>query len=198
MIVALVLAAGESRRMGQPKLLLPVGTSSVIERVVDACLGSAADRVVVVLGASADQVQARIGPRPVAFALNPEYREGLGASIRHGLGAAGSDAEAVLVVLGDQPLISAGLIDRVIAAYRDSGRGIVYPTVRGRRGHPVLLDARYRTAMLALRGDAGCRAIVEAHAEDACPVPVDDEAPLADVDTRADYERLRGAFETPA
>ncbi len=198
MIVALVLAAGESRRMGQPKLVLPLGPSSVIERVVDACLGSTADRVVVVLGAYADQVGTRLGQRRVTLAFNPEYREGLSASIRHGLGEAGPEADAVLIVLGDQPMVSAALIDRVVAAYHATGRGIVYPLVGGTRGHPVLLAARYREDILSLRGDVGCRAIVEAHAEDACPVMVEDEGPLADVDTQADYARVRGALGTRA
>jgi xanthine dehydrogenase accessory factor len=198
MIAALVLAAGESRRLGQPKLLLPLGPSSVIERVVDACLGSAAERVIVVLGAEADRVRARLGPRPVTFAFNPDFREGMSASIRQGLAAAGPEAEAVLVVLGDQPLLTAPLIDRLITAYRRTGRGLVFPVVRGTRGHPVLIDGRYREAMLALRGDVGCRAILEAHPEDGWPVPVDDEAPLTDVDTRDDYERVRGGLEPPA
>ncbi|HSA96642.1 MAG TPA: nucleotidyltransferase family protein [Acidobacteriota bacterium] len=193
MIGVVVLAAGESRRMGTQKLLLPFGGTTVAGAVVKAALGSRADRVWVVLGADRAAVRAEIervgGPAGrVEFAVNEEYERGMLSSVQAGFRALAKDVEAAVVMLGDQPFLPSAVIDEIIAAYRESGKGIVIPAFRGRRGHPVLVDLRYRGEVLGLDPGEGLRQLVRAHPEDIREVEAGDGAILRDLDTPEDYK----------
>ena len=201
MIWAIVLAAGESLRMGTQKLLLPFGDTTVSGAVVRAARASRVDRVLVVLGADRERVQAELepgrepgrgagpaGPAAIAFTVNEDYPLGMLSSIKAGFRALPSDAEAAVIMLGDQPFLPSRVVDAVITGYRKSGKGIVIPAFRGRRGHPVLVDIKYRDEVLGLDPADGLRQLMRAHSSDIEVVEVDDAGILRDLDTPEDYQ----------
>lgn len=189
MISAIVLAAGQSKRMGRPKLLLPWEKGTILEQVVDSILASGVGEVVVVLGDRAPELKARLAASPVHMVLNPDYKEGIGSSIRCGVKVAREDARGLMIVLGDQPLITSAVVGQLLEAFKKGGRGIVLPAYRGVRGHPVILQARYRAELMALAGDVGARGVVAAHPDDVLEVEVSSAAVVQDIDNEQDYER---------
>ena len=194
MIYAIVLAAGESRRMGTPKQLLPFGGKTVLQAVVDRLLHSRADGILVVLGCRADEISASLADRPVRFALNPAYAQGMLSSVQAGVAALPADATAALICLGDQPLVDPAVVDRLIEAHRETGAGIVIPTFDGKRGHPALISLRYRDEILRLSGDPGLKAVMRGHPEDTVEVAVSRPEILADIDTPEDYQKALTKF----
>jgi molybdenum cofactor cytidylyltransferase len=184
-IAVLVLAAGQSRRMGRVnKLVAEVDGVPMVRRVVDAALAAQADAVTVVTGHQAARVRAALAGRPVAFAHNPDYPEGLSTSLKRGLAALPSDIDGVVVCLGDMPRVTAEQIDRLIAAFDSlEGRAICVPTARGKRGNPVLWAARFIPEMLALKGDVGAKHLIGEYPELVVEVAMADDGVLVDVDT---------------
>jgi molybdenum cofactor cytidylyltransferase len=196
-VVAMVLAAGQSRRMGRTnKLLAPVDGRAMVAHAVDAMLASRADPVIVVTGHEAEKVRAALGDRAVVFAHNPDYASGLSSSLAVGLAALPEDAEGVVIGLGDMPRISAVQIDRLIAVFNPiEGRAICVPTVRGKRGNPVLFAARFAPEMRAIGGDVGARHLIGEHTEEVIEVELDDDAALLDIDTPEALAALVGSGE---
>jgi molybdenum cofactor cytidylyltransferase len=194
-VAALVLAAGQSRRMGRHnKLLALLDGKQMVTHVVDAALASKAAFVIVVTGHERDKVERAIGKRKVAWVHNPDYEEGLSTSLKAGLAALPEDAEGVLVLLGDMPLIRADQLNRLINAFNPTeGRGIVVPTVRGKRGNPVLFATAMVSEMREIGGDVGARHLLGGHADEVFEIELDDEAALLDVDTPDALARLVGA-----
>ncbi len=190
-VSAIVLAAGMSTRMGTAKQLLRIGEKTLLEHVLDNLRGSQIDEIVVVLGGSAEMIRQQIPLDHVRIVVNETYREGMGTSIRTGLAAVDPQADAVLIVLADQPFVQSGTIDQLIRQYRDRRPQIVIPLYKGFRGNPVLLDRSVFPEIMSLTGDIGCRAIFGAHTENILKVPVEDMGILLDVDTQADFERLQ-------
>jgi molybdenum cofactor cytidylyltransferase len=183
MISAILLAAGQSKRMGKPKLLMPFGRSTIIEQAVDNLLGSAADEVIVVLGDRAGAVRRLISGRPVKLVVNPDYEQGMSTSIIAGLNMVDRRTRAVMLALGDQPLIDSQTINQLIAGFLSHGKGIAVPTYRGDRGHPVIFDMKYRVLLLALKGDVGARQIIQENPGDILEVAVDCAGIQIDIDT---------------
>lgn len=186
-IGAVVLAGGQSRRMGElNKLLADIGGRAMVRHVVDNVLNSSADPVVVVIGHEADRVRGALGGCPVMFAENPDYADGLSTSLKTGLAALPQEADGAIVCLADMPRVNASVIDRLIAAFDPiEGRAIVVPTRRGKRGNPVLFARRFFEEMGGVSGDVGARHIIGEHAEVVVEVEVEDESVLMDVDTPA-------------
>jgi len=181
-LVGVVLAAGKATRMGANKLTLPWGGSTVLERSVAPFLASPRLAEVVLVVQPGFAVPQRLaGARVVE---NPGYQEGMGASMRVGVAAA--NADAWLFGLGDMPRITASTVEAVIDAVLAGTHGLVVPVYRERRGHPVAIAARYRDLLLAVRGDAGARAILRDHPEDLRLLPVGDPGVVFDLDTPAD------------
>jgi molybdenum cofactor cytidylyltransferase len=180
-----VLAAGLSRRMGAAnKLLAEVEGAPMIARCVDAVLASPARPVVVVTGHEAARVRRALAGRALSFAHNPEPEAGLSASLRTGIAALGDEVDGALVCLGDMPWVRPEHIGALIAAFEASGgRTICVPVFEGRRGNPVLWPARHFAEIAALEGDRGARALLDAHADEVCYVPVADAGVTLDVDT---------------
>lgn len=191
MIWAVILAAGESRRMGTQKLLLPFGEVTVVEAVVRTALVSSVDRVLAVLGADRDAVRLKLEPSGVEFVNNENYHLGMLSSVQAGFKALPADAEAAVVMLGDQPFLAPRIIDDVIGAYREERKGIVIPTFQGRRGHPVLVDLGFREEVLALDPADGLRRLMQAHPRDILEVETGDANILRDMDTPEDYAGVR-------
>jgi molybdenum cofactor cytidylyltransferase len=192
-ISAIVLAAGESRRMGTNKLLLDVGGQALVERVVNALLRSAVDRVIVVAGFERQSVQQLFKRQDVRVVYNRQYQEGMASSIREGLRHLSPDDHGVLIALADHPFLRSQIVDRLIETYRKTRRGIVCPTYQGKRGHPVVFNVkRYAEPLSRLQGDIGGRTVIEAHEEDVVEVAVDSPAVIMDIDSWEDYkESLR-------
>ncbi|WP_135466139.1 NTP transferase domain-containing protein [Crenalkalicoccus roseus] len=185
-VAAVVLAAGRSRRMAPlNKLLVPDehGTP-MVTRVVDNVLASHARPVVVVTGHERERVEAALVGRPVLFAYAEDYAEGLSASLKAGLAALPPDAEGVLVCLGDMPLVTGAMMDRLIAAFDpEEGRAIVMPTFRGKQGNPMLWAREFFPDMMRITGDVGARHLVGQHADRMVEVEMADDAVLRDFDT---------------
>jgi molybdenum cofactor cytidylyltransferase len=188
-IGAIILAAGESRRMGRQKLLLPYAGRTVIERIADAALQSRADHVVVVTGYEPERIHAALDGYAVTFAQNDRYPEGMLTSIRTGLAALPEDLEAFMVVLGDQPSLTTAIIDFLIDGFRASDKGIVVPWIDDDSGHPIIIDAAYREEVMTQFDDTGLRALIYGRPEEVHRLPVTDPGVLRDMDTPDDYER---------
>jgi molybdenum cofactor cytidylyltransferase len=194
-LAGIVLAAGESRRMGQPKQLLPFGEHTILERVVDALLTAGVGEVVVVLGHVADRVRAVLGDRPVRAVVNDAYRQGMLSSVKCGVRAIGAGYDAVLLALGDQPQIEGAVVSEVIRTYRAGSAGIVIPRYGDKKGHPIIIDLRkYREAIINLPEDAGLNVLMQEHADDVCLFDVATEDIIRDIDVPDDYTRELARF----
>ena len=188
-ISGIILAAGLSTRMGEPKQLLPFRSSTIIETVIDNLLGSKLSEVIVVVGHEAEQIQTRIQHKPVKIVFNPDYQEGMLTSAQHGVGSISTSADAFAMTLVDLPLITPDLVDMVIDAYVQSEGGIAVPSYNYHRGHPVIFDRRYADDILGLDGNSGgVRSLYKKYADDIHYVTVDTDRVLTDIDYRKDYE----------
>ena len=192
MMSSILLAAGESKRMGKPKELMPFGQSSIVEQTIDNLLGSAVNEVIVVIGHRAEEVIRLIATRPVKLAVNPNYEQGMSTSIIAGLNLVDSQAQAIMLALGDQPAIDRQTINRLIKAFYTHDKGIAIPTYQGRRGHPIIFAVKYKEKLLELKGDIGGRQIVKDHPDDILEVAVNSESILTDIDTISDYQSYIG------
>jgi molybdenum cofactor cytidylyltransferase len=186
-ITAVILAAGESKRMKTQKLLLPYGEGTVVESVVRAALDSSVDGVLVVLGADGDEIREKLGAVEVDFVVNENYREGMLSSIQAGFGALPEKVRAAVLMLGDQPAVTAEANDELIARYRETRKGIVIPTHGGRRGHPVVIDTKYKKEIAGLDPEAGLRRLRLDHPDDVLEVELPFPEILKDIDTPEDY-----------
>jgi len=188
MISAMLLAAGESKRMGGPKLLLKWNKGTIIEKSVDTLLASKINELIVVLGYQAQAILKRLGSRRLKAIINHQYRMGMSSSIQRGLGQVSPKSKAILIALADQPFVETDLIDLLIDIYSQNPHGIVLPIFKRRRGHPVILNrGRYQEEMENLTGDIGCKPILDRHPEDILEVEVKTEGIIADIDSWEQY-----------
>jgi molybdenum cofactor cytidylyltransferase len=192
MISAILLAAGESKRMGKPKQLMPLGRTSILEQTIDNYLNSEVNEVIVVLGHRAEEAKRIMAARPVKLAINPNYQQGMSTSIIAGLNMVDSRARAVVIALGDQPFIDSQTLNRLIDEFYNHDKGIVIPVYRGRRGHPVIFAIRYKDELFRLKGDIGGREIIDRYPDDVLEVPVNCEGIYIDIDTNKQLlERMK-------
>ncbi|MFI6729746.1 nucleotidyltransferase family protein [Streptomyces sp. R-74717] len=192
MVVGLLLAAGGGRRLGgQPKALLEHRGRPLVEHAVRVLREGGCDRVHVVLGAAAEEVRARADLAGCTVTVNPGWTEGMGSSLRAGLGTlSGTGADAALVLLVDQPGIGADAVARVRSAYR-SRTSLVAASYDGERGHPVLFGAdRWADIAAGAVGDRGARAYLRAHRDAITLVECSDVAQAYDIDTVEDLKHL--------
>jgi molybdenum cofactor cytidylyltransferase len=187
MISAILLAAGQSKRMGEPKQLMRFGQSTILEQAIDNLLGSGVNEVIVVLGYRAGEVRRLIATRPVRLAVNPDYEQGMSTSIIAGLNLVDGRSRAVMLALGDQPFVDSQTINRLIDEFNNHDKGIVIPTYRSKRGHPVIFATKYKEQLLELKGDIGARHLVKENPEDILEVAVNSEGILVDIDTADCY-----------
>lgn len=185
-VAALVLAAGRSTRMGPENKLVATmpGGQSMIAQTLDNVTASAALPVIVVTGHQEGVIHQALAGRPVRFVHAAEYARGMSASLHAGIASLPDDIAAVLVCLGDMPLIDPAVLDRIIAAYDPAaGREIIIPCFQGQRGNPVLWGRRFFSELLNLSGDTGGRQILHRYPECIAEIQVETDAVLRDFDT---------------
>lgn len=193
-IAAVVLAAGRSTRMGAHKLLLPLGGRPLVNYAVGAACASRAAPVVVVLGHDAEAVRAALPPQRQRYMLNDAFASGMASSLRAGIAALPPSATGVLVLLADQPLVTAALVDEVLAAAAAHPKQIVAATYAGVRSHPVYFPRALFTELAAVAGDEGGRSVLARHADLVRLLPLEPAAAALDVDRPGDYERVVAAW----
>ncbi|MFH1755981.1 MAG: nucleotidyltransferase family protein [Candidatus Latescibacterota bacterium] len=189
MICAIILAAGQSKRMGTAKLLLPFGDSTIIQTIIDNVRQSKIDEVLVVVGADREKIEGAVHHLHVATVFNPQHATGMLSSIQAGMAAVPPGAKATVVVLGDQPSLSPATIDRIIDAHANTNKGIVLPSYHRRRGHPILIDMKYKEDIQNLNPDVGLRELIRNNPQDIHEVEVGTDSILQDIDYKEDYKK---------
>lgn len=184
-IAALILAAGQSRRMGgDNKLLQEVYGRPLLANALDAAERSRAEPVVVVTGHQREEIEALLADSAVGVVHNPDYADGLSTSLKTGLAALPADIDGVVVLLGDMPGIDTSVIDRLIDAFDPAGgAAICVPSWQGKRGNPVLLARRFFPEIREIAGDVGAKPILAEYPDQIREVEMEDAAVLTDLDT---------------
>ena len=193
-VAAVVLAAGASTRLGQPKQLAPIGGRPALAYTLDALRASSIDRVVLVLGHHADAIAAALDLTEITVVRNDAYAEGQSTSVLAGVKSLGDDVAAALMVVGDQPLLAPTVVDAIVRAYEQTGGPFIVPVYAGEWGNPVLLARATWPLLDNLKGDTGARPILRKHMDMVLEVPVPGSL-LDDIDTPDDYARIRARME---
>src|SRR5262249_45278988 len=197
-VAAIVLAAGMSRRLRTTKQLLRLGGKSLLEHTLNNVRGSGVDEIVLVLGASADDVRRQLATDALHVVVNPDFQQGMGTSLRMGLAVVSASMQGALIVLADQPFVRSSTLDEMIAYRHEHAPQILIPLYRGFRGNPVLLDRSVFPELMNLTGDIGCRAIFGSHTESIHKLAVDDAGILLDIDSAEDWERFNSLGDPSA
>jgi molybdenum cofactor cytidylyltransferase len=186
-VSAILLGAGESKRMGLNKLSLPWGGKTIFEHCLNTFLRSKVKEIIVVLGGKTKGMRGPLRRWKAKLVVNPHYKMGISTSIRRGIQAIDPECQGILIALGDQPFLKTRTINALIQAFVQGEKGIVVPSFRGRKGNPVIFHKRYQEDLLKLEGDVGGRSIIERHPEDVWVVHVKSEGVVKDIDTWKDY-----------
>ncbi len=197
MVAAIILAAGQSSRMGQHKLLLPLLGKPLLLHAVENATAAGFDDVLVVVGYHADEVRQLLSTYPLRVVENPAYAQGQSTSVRAGMAALAPQTEAVIILLGDQPLVSPAILQRLVLAWRDTTQPIVAPYYAGQRGNPVLFARALFPELLSVSGDQGGREILQRHAKEVHPVHIAEAEAAQDLDTWQEYQALLKRLEPP-
>ena len=201
MISAVILAAGESRRMGkQNKLLLPLGGEALLVKLVKSVCASDVSQILVVIGHESEKIRQELNDLPLSFVYNPNFSEGMTTSIKSGVKEASPDCDGFLICLADMPFINTPEINKLIHAYVKNRikekRLIVLPVFQGHRGNPVLFSSEFRNDILEYKKESGCKEIIMNNSESVKEIVMDNDNMLLDVDTMEDYQRLTENFVT--
>jgi molybdenum cofactor cytidylyltransferase len=198
MLAGILLAAGESKRMeGAFKPLLKWGTRTVIGECVYQMSDSKLDEIFVVLGHRELEIRQRLTGTGVQYVINEEYQRGMLSSVKVGWAQIAPRTTGVLIALVDQPMVSAGIINQLLAAFDKDERRIVVPTHEGKQGHPIILSRDFEDELMLLPDDVpyGLKTLLDRHRDEIHEVEVNSAAILEDIDRPEDYERLSKAVE---
>ena len=199
MISAVILAAGESRRMGkQNKLLLPVCGEALLVKLVKSVCNSDVGQVLVVVGHEAEKIRSELKNFPLSFVYNPNFSEGMTSSIKFGVKEVSPDSDGFLICLADMPFINSSEINKLLHAYVrkriKEKRLIVVPLFQGQRGNPVLFSSEFRNDILDHNKDFGCKGVIKNNSESVMEITMVNDNILIDVDTLEDFKRATEAF----
>ena len=189
-----ILAAGASTRLGEPKQLLKYDHKNLLQRTIDAAVSSNADPVVIVLGANADQISKEIDRSKINVVINTEWEEGMASSVRNGLNELlfiSPSIDAVILMVCDQPHISSELINDVIDKQKESGKTIVTSNYGETFGPPALFHKSLFHELMQLKGDVGARKIIQHHSDEVATVLF--TKGKIDIDTKEDYDALNNS-----
>lgn len=189
-ISGILLAAGRSQRMGQPKLLLPWHGIPLVRHVAQLALRTKLDELIVVTGHRAEHMAAALADLPLRIVHNAAFLEGQSTSLRAGIAAVDRAADAALILLADQPLLQVRTIDVLIGTYNTTNASIIVPRYGGRRGNPVMFRRALFPVLSAITGDQGARQVIEDHQTQVAWVDVADEGVSLDIDTPDAYQQL--------
>jgi molybdenum cofactor cytidylyltransferase len=189
MNIAIILAAGESRRMGQPKQLLPFDNKTMLECVIDAFRSPHVDEIQVVLGYKADEIAAKIAHTTCKIVKNDRYPLGMFTSMQAGLRELPKKTKIVMLAVCDQPRLKRETVETLIEKFENGRHKILIPSYNGRQGHPPLLRAEYAKEILSMDESMTLKHFYAQHADDIARLVVEDEGVLIDIDDRETYER---------
>ncbi len=191
----IILAAGTSTRLGQPKQLLRLKGKYILERVLDAALNSTLDKIVLVLGDAHQKILHVLGEKlqhaKLQVEINPHYQKGQSQSLRVGLSKIKDDFAAVMFLLGDQPMLNSATINILLERFWAAGKDVCVPIYRGKRKTPAIFGRRFYTQLMDIKGDMGARKIIQAHPDRVLTVEIDDPLCFWDIDTPQDFEKLK-------
>lgn len=191
MFSLVILAAGKSERFGENKMLVNVLGEPLIRRVVKNALNSQVDEVIVVLGYMAEEIEKVLRDLPCKTVLNENFEEGMSSSIKMGLSKASRNAEAVLILPGDYPLVTAEDINKVISTFKETKAEIVIASYKGKPGHPILFSQKLFDEIKEIREEGqGLKAIVRRHRKNIILAETSSPGVLVDVDTKEDLTKL--------
>lgn len=192
MISAVVLAAGQSARMGKPKMLLPWGKTTVIGKVISTLTEAGLSDVYVVTGGAQAELEKLLDTHPVHLVFNDQFMNGeMLTSVQVGLSNIEREIDAILIVLGDQPQVESVVVQAVIERYQSTAHELIVPSYRMHRGHPWLLGKSYWIEILGLHPPLTLRDFLNEHNGDIDYVNVDTPSVVQDLDTREDYHRYK-------
>jgi len=195
MIAGLILASGQSKRPSGVKPLLVHESAALLERVVQNIRSAKLDPLIVVLGVEARRVIQKIPLGGLKVIINPQPSLGLSSSIQRGLAHLPPRSSGLMIAFGDMPLVTTETVSLLIDEFSKNKKGIVAPVYEKRRGHPVILDLKYLDELLALRGNLGAGAIVDAHPKDVHEVKVRSDEVLIEVGTHEDWEAVKDRLD---
>ncbi|HXV80714.1 MAG TPA: nucleotidyltransferase family protein [Candidatus Binatia bacterium] len=192
MIHAVILSAGESSRMGQPKALLPINGIRFVEKIVAALRSTPVGNIIIVLGHNAPKMRQKISDLPVTILINRDYQQGqlssLQVALRHLQSSNDSNSlDGILVHLVDHPYLSAELVNLMIRRFYETKKLIVVPRFHGRRGHPVIFSRALFPELIAAPPDQGAKPVVHAHRDETLEIDTEEEGVLIDIDTPEEY-----------
>lgn len=193
-IAGVILAAGSSSRLGEPKQLLDLGGRPVLAHTLAAVRQTSLTPLFVVLGHAAEEITRRVDLLGLQVIHNSDYLSGQSSSVRAALEVLPNDVDAVVFILGDQPLVEPAVIDRLADAYRTDPAPIVQPDYREGRGNPVLIARSLFDELAQITGDTGARPLIQRHRNAVRLVDATEFSRPDDIDTREDYERIQRAF----
>jgi molybdenum cofactor cytidylyltransferase len=188
-ISAVLLAAGESRRMGEiNKLEMNVDGVSLLRHTVNTLLASQLQELVVVLGYQVDKVRFLLEGLPVKIVLNDIYHEGQMTSVHRGLESLSQSCDGVMICLSDQPLIQSSDINIIIDAFeKQNQESILVPTHQGKRGNPIILSHKYKDLILNGQRNLGCKRVIKKNPDEVTTIEMDTNHVIVDIDTPQDY-----------
>ena len=193
-LASIILAAGFSTRMYDFKPLLPLGKYTIIENTIENFRQAGITDLTVVLGYRSDDLKPVLERSGVHWVYNKDYAQGMYSSIVAGARFLPESIEACFVLPADMPLVSSQTITSLAAAYSAREAAVVYPSFRGKRGHPPLISANLFPALFDWHGEGGLRRFLAHYESQVCEIQVQDEGILLDADTRADYEHILNVF----
>ncbi len=189
-----VLAAGMSKRFGQPKQLAKHGNKFLLEWVLDSALASRLARVVLVVGHEHRKIIQALGSKinqtPLQVVINDRYQQGQSGSLRVGLSKVQKNFGSVMFILGDQPKLQASTIDFLLESFWKSEKNICVPVCRGVRGNPTIFSRTMYASLMRIEGDIGAREIIRTNQKDILYVELDDPQSFVDIDAPQDLELL--------
>ena len=201
MISAVILAAGESRRMGkQNKLFLPVGGEELLVKLVKSVCESDVGQVLVVIGHEEERIRLKLKDLPLRFVYNPSFSKGMTTSIKSGIKEVSQKCDGFLICLADMPFINTSEINKLLHAYVHNRikeqKLIVIPVFQRQRGNPVLFSSEFRNDILEHTKETGCKGVIMNNSDSVMEIEMDSDNILFDVDTLEDYQRATEAFVT--
>lgn len=194
----ILLAAGASTRMGRPKQLLSYGGRTLLRNAAEMAAASACRPILVVLGANAIELQSEVDDLPVQSVINERWAEGMGSSIQFGVRALktydrADRIKALVLMLCDQPSVTAAVIDNLVTTYHSNSKGIIASRYGGTSGVPALFGRKYFAKLATMNGAAGAKHLITVHTSDVVPVPF--PKGITDIDTPEDYRQLLRAMD---